>query len=96
MASSKEFKDFILEQLRELDDISCRYMMSEYILYYKGVIFGGIYDDRLLIKRTKTNKHYALSEVIPYKNSKPLYMVENIEDTEYLSRLVKETYEDLK
>ena len=96
MASSKEFKDFILEQLRELDDIACRYMMSEYVLYYKGIVFGGIYDDRLLIKRTQSNKRYGLSEVIPYKNSKPLYIVENLEDIDYLSQLVKDTYKDLK
>lgn len=96
MASTKEFKDFILEQLRELEDISYRYMMSEYILYYKGIIFGGIYDNRLLIKKTKSNSIYSLEEVIPYKNAKQMYMVENLEDVDYLSELVKVTYNDLK
>ena len=66
MASSKEYLDFILEQLSELDDISYRAMMGEYIIYYRGKIIGGIYDDRLLVKPTKsavslmTNASYEL------------------------------------
>ena len=61
MSSSKEYKDFILEQLRNLN-ISCRPMMNEYILYLNGTLFGGIYDNRLLIKKTKSNKKYSLIE----------------------------------
>lgn len=53
MASSKEYLDFILEQLSDLDDISCKAMMGEYIVYYKGKIVGGIYDDRFLVKNVK-------------------------------------------
>ena len=95
MASTKEFKDFVLDQLRELDDIACRAMMGEFVLYYHGVVFGGIYDDRLLIKRTNSNKKYGLSETIPYKNAKPMYLVENIDDVAYLKCLIEETYKDL-
>ena len=58
MASSKEYLNFILAQLSDLEDVSCRAMMEEYILYYKGKIVGGIYDDRLLVKPVKSAVHY--------------------------------------
>ena len=96
MSSSNQFKDFILEQLRELDNITCKSMMGEFLLYYNGILFGGIYDNRFLIKKTNSNKEYSLAEEIPYKNAKPMYMVENLDDVDYLSNLVKTTYEDLK
>jgi len=83
MPSSKEFKNFILDQLKILDDIICKSMMGEFLLYYKGILFGGIYDDRLI-------------EDIPYKNAKPMFMVENLEDVEYLSNLIKDTCFDLE
>ena len=54
MASSKEYLHFILEQLSDLDDVSYRPMMGEHILYYRGKIIGGIYDDRLLVKKTRS------------------------------------------
>ena len=95
MSSSKEFRDFILEQLRKLNNISCRAMMGEYILYYNNKIFGGIYDDRFLIKKTKSNKKYSLCEEIPYPNAKPMYMVVNLDDIEYLQELIEETCKDL-
>ena len=96
MSSSNRFKDFILEQLRELDNITCKSMMGEFLLYYNGILFGGIYDDRFLIKKTNSNKEYSLAEVIPYKNAKPMYMVENLDDVDYLSNLIKTTCENLK
>ena len=96
MASTKEFKDFILEQLRELDGIECRYMMGEYVLYYHGIVFGGIYDDRFLIKKTNSNEKYNLKEAIPYPKGKPMYMIENIDDTNYLAEIINDTYLDLK
>ena len=95
MSSSKEFKDFVLEQLRDMHGIECRPMMGEFLLYYKGVIFGGIYDDRLLVKRTKNNKKYNMSEEIPYKNGKPMYMVEDLEDRDYMKEVIENTYKDL-
>ena len=96
MASSKEFKDFIIDQLRELDFVSDKRMMGEYLLYYNGVLFGGIFDNKLLIKRTESNKKYNLKEEIPYEKAKPMYMVENLDDSEYLSELVKTTCDGIK
>ena len=66
MATSKEYKDFILEQLNLLDAITCKSMMGEYLLYYNGTLFGGIYDNRFLVKKTETNKKYNMEEQIPY------------------------------
>ena len=96
MASSKEFKDFILDQLRDLQNIEIKSMMGEYLLYYNKVLFGGIYDDRFLIKKTINNKKYSLPEQIPYKNAKPMYLVENLDDCEYLTNLAVSTCADLK
>ena len=95
MSSSKEFKDFVLEQLRELENVTCRPMMGEFLLYYNGILFGGIYDDRLLIKMTNSNEKYGLAKELPYKGAKPMYMVENLDDIAYLSGLVQETCKDL-
>lgn len=94
MASSKEFKDFILEQLANLHP-TFRYMMGEYIIYVNGIYFGGVFDDRFLVKITNTNNDYALSQVIPYKNAKPMYLVENIDNREYLENLVLDTIKGL-
>ena len=94
MASTKEYRDFILEQLRNIN-VTDRYMMSEYILYYNGVIFGGIYDDRLLVKKTETNKKYNMEEVIPYPNAKPMYYVTDVDNEDTLIQIVLDTYEGL-
>ena len=95
MASKEQFKSFILEQLRELHNITCRAMMGEFLLYFNGILFGGIYDDRLLIKKTENNKKYSLLEQIPYPNAKPMYMVENLEDADYLKEIITVTCDDL-
>lgn len=95
MASSKQFKDYIFEQLKDMKYISFRPMMGEYILYYNNVIFGGIYDDRFLIKKTNSNKVFSLNEAIPYPNAKPMYLIENIDDAEYIQKLIIKTYEGL-
>jgi TfoX/Sxy family transcriptional regulator of competence genes len=92
MATTKDYKDFILEQLYLLDDITCKPMMGEYILYYKGTIFGGIYDDRLLVKIVDNNKKYNMKEAIPYPKGKPMYLVEDIDNTEILKDIVLDTY----
>ena len=91
MASSKEFKDYIIDQLRSLTGISVRPMMGEFILYYNGVVFGGIYDDRLLVKETKTNAKYKLTKELPYKGGKMMLMVENLDNKDYLETLIKDT-----
>lgn len=96
MSSTKELRDYVLEELRCLSDIVCKPMMGEFLLYYKGVLFGGIYDDRLLIKMTKSNAKYDMQTVIPYKNAKPMYKVAELDDTEYLRELIETTCNDLK
>lgn len=95
MATSKEYKAYIEDQLKGLD-ISFKAMMGEYILYYKGVIVGGIYDDRLLVKETKTNESYNMEEQIPYPTAKPMYAVEDVDNIEQLKEIIKVTYEGVK
>ncbi len=97
MASSKEYLDFILEQLSGLEDISYRAMMGEYILYYRGRIVGGIYDDRLLVKPVKSavflmpTSRYEL----PYEGAKEMLLVNNVEDREFLAKLFNNMYREL-
>ena len=95
MSSTKGFRDFVLEQLKTLGNISCRPMMGEFLLYYKGILFGGIYDDRLLLKTTSTNQQYDLKKVVPYPNAKPMFMVDNLDDIEYLQTIIQDTAKDL-
>ncbi len=95
MATTKEYKDFILEQLNLLDNITCKSMMGEYLLYYKGILFGGIYDDRLLVKIVNSNKKYNMQESIPYDNAKPMYLVDDVDNKELLKEIVIETCKDL-
>ena len=71
-------------------------MMGEYLLYQDGVLFGGIYDDRLLVKITPENQKYHMSEEVPYKNAKPMYLVEDLDDKEKLKEIVTKTTESLK
>lgn len=96
MATTKEYRDFILEQLSLLDNITCRSMMGEYLLYWKGVLFGGIYDSRLLVKIVETNKKFGMSEEIPYKGAKPMFRPEDIENKEALREIVLATCDGLK
>ena len=95
MATSKEYKDFILEQLDLLNNITCKSMMGEYLLYYNGVLFGGIYDDRLLVKIVNGNKKYNMQESIPYEGAKPMYLVDDVDNSESLENIVLDTYKCL-
>ena len=95
MATSKEYKDFILEQLDLLDNITCKAMMGEFLLYYNDVLFGGIYDNRLLVKIVETNKKYNMQEQIPYENAKFMYLVDDIDNKELLKEIVIETCKGL-
>ena len=95
MASTKDYKEFIMEQLSLLDSVTYKPMMGEYILYYNGIIFGGIYDDRLLVKKVDTNKEYEMKEVIPYKNAKPMYFVEDVDNMDTLKDIVLDTVRGL-
>lgn len=90
MASSKDYLDFVLEQLSETEDITYRAMMGEYILYCKGRIFGGIYDDRLLVKPVKAAKQLMpeAPQELPYEGAAKMLLVENIDDREFLSKLI--------
>lgn len=97
MASSKEYLTFILEQLSDLDEISYRAMMGEYIIYYKGKIVGGIYDDQLLIKPVKAAQKY-LSEAVqvsPYLGAKEMLLVDNLDSKDYLTTLFEAMFEEL-
>ena len=97
MASSKEYLYFILEQLSELDGITYRAMMGEYIIYYRGTIVGGIYDDRLLVKPVKSaislmpNATYEL----PYEGAKEMLLVDNVDSKEFLTKLFDAMYDEL-
>ena len=97
MASTKDYLDFIFEQLSLLDDISYRPMMGEYILYFRRKIFGGIYDDRFLVKPVKAAGElmpYAGLE-IPYEGAKEMLLVDNTDDREFLYRLITAMYDQL-
>ena len=96
MATTKEYRNFILEQLRELDNITCKSMMGEYLLYYNNVLFGGIYDDRLLVKIVDTNKKYNMEEAIPYDGAKNMYIVDDVDNIDILKDIVVDTYNGLK
>ena len=96
MATTKNYKDVIIEQLNLLDNITCKSMMGEYLLYYNGLLFGGIYDDRLLVKIVDNNKKYNMQESIPYENAKPMYLVDDVDNQEVLRDIVLDTYKDLK
>ena len=96
MATSKEYKDFILEQLDLLDNITCKAMMGEFLLYYNNVLFGGIYDNRLLVKIVDTNKKYNMQEQIPYETAKPMYLIDDVDNKELLKEIVVETCKGLQ
>ena len=96
MASTTDYKDFILDQLRLLDNIRDRQMMGEYLLYYNDVLFGGIYDNRLLVKIVEENKKYNLPLALPYENAKPMYLIGDVENQILLKEIVIATYRGLK
>ena len=95
MASTKEYRDFVLEQLSEALNITIRPMMGEFLLYSNGILFGGIYDDRLLVKVVPENEQYKMPKEIPYTNAKPMYLVQDIDDKEKLADIVKATVKGL-
>ncbi len=97
MASSKEYLDFILGQLSGLEDITYRAMMGEFILYYRGRIIGGIYDDRLLVKPVRSAIAYMPSAVyeLPYEGAKEMLLVDEVDNSEYLTGLFEAMYDEL-
>ena len=97
MASSKEYLHFILEQLSDLDDISYRPMMGEFILYYRGKIAGGIYDDRLLVKKTRSALELMPAVIceLPYEGAKEMLLVDEVDSKEFLTELFGTMYDEL-
>ena len=97
MGSSKEYLEYVLEQLSDLDDISYRAMMGEYIIYYRGKIVGGIYDDRFLVKPVKSAMAMMpdANMELPYEGAKEMILVDDVDDREFLAELLEAMYEEL-
>lgn len=97
MASSKEYLDFILEQLSELEEITYKSMMGEYIIYYRGKIVGGIYDDRFLVKSVKSAIAYMPNAKyeLPYDEAKEMLLVDDVDNKEFLIGLFNSMYDEL-
>lgn len=97
MASSKEYLDFILEQLSELDETTYKSMMGEYILYYRGKMVGGIYDDRLLVKPVKSAVSLMPEATyeLPYEGAKEMLLVDDVDSKEFLFQLFNAMYDEL-
>ena len=97
MASSKEYLDYILEQLSELDEITHKAMMGEYIIYYRGKIVGGVYDDRFLVKPVKAAKNMMPEAELelPYEGAKEMLLVDSIENKKFLKDLLEGMYDEL-
>ena len=97
MASSKEYLDFILGQLSELEDITYRAMMGEFIIYYRGKIVGGIYDDRLLVKPVKSAINYipVARYELPYEGAKEMLLVDEVDNKDFLTGLFDAMYDEL-
>ena len=97
MASSREYLDFILEQLSGSEDVSYRAMMGEYIIYYRGKAVGGIYDDRFLVKPVKAAKEMMpdADMELPYDGAKEMLLVNELENKEFLRKLLESMYEEL-
>ena len=97
MASSKGYLEYIMEQLSDLDDISYRAMMGEYIIYYRGKVVGGIYDDRFLVKPTKSTMAMMpdADMELPYEGAKEMLLVDDVENREFLRELLEAMYPEL-
>ena len=97
MASSKEYLTFILEQLSDLEGISYRAMMGEYIIYYREKIVGGIYDDRLLVKPVKSAVSLMPNAIyeLPYDGAKEMLLVDNVDSKDFLTKLFVAMYDEL-
>ena len=97
MSSTKEYLDFVLEQLSDLPDVDYRAMMGEFIIYYHGRVIGGIYDNRFLVKPTKSAKEILPNAPmeIPYPKGSPMIMIPDIENRELLVQLFNAIYPEL-
>lgn len=97
MSSTREYLDFIMDQLSELGEVSYRAMMGEYVIYYRGKVVAGIYDDRFLVKPTPGARRILpnASMEIPYPGGKAMIMIEDIENRDLLRTLFDAIYTDL-
>ena len=97
MASDKEYLDYIIDGLSALDGVTSRAMMGEYIIYYRGKIVGGIYDNRFLVKDTKSARELMpdCSLELPYEGAREMILVNNTDDRDFLSRIIRAMYEEL-
>lgn len=97
MASSKEYLEFILGQLSELEEITYRAMMREFIIYFRGKMVGGIYDDRLLVKPVKSAISYVstVTYELPYEGAKEMLLVDKVDSKEFLTGLFRAMYDEL-
>ena len=97
MASCREYLDFILEQLSGLENITWKAMMGEYILYWRGKIIGGIYDDRFLVKPTRSAAAMMpdADRELPYEGAKEMLLVDNVDNREFLAELLTAMYDEL-
>ena len=95
MASSKDYLEYVLELLREVENVTYKKMMGEYMLYKEDILFGGVYDNRFLIKKTKSLENSGLKEQIPYPSAKPMLLIDS-EDPDEIKRLVLLAINDLK
>ena len=96
MSSTKDYLYYVLEQLRDLNNISYKPMMGEYLIYVDGVLIGGLYDDRLLVKKVEGNHKYNMEDNIPYDGAKPMYLVSEIDNKSLLEEIILSTYNSLK
>ena len=96
MASSKEYLEFVLEQLSDLNGISCRAMMGEYVIYYQGKVIGGIYDDRFLVKPTDSARRLLLNAIfeLPYQGANEMILVD-VDNRDLLNRLIPAIADEL-
>ena len=94
MASSKDYLDFVLDFLTEIDGISFKKMMGEYLIYSNGILFGGIYDNRFLIKKTPSVSNLSLKEEIPYPGAKTMYLIDS-ENKEEITEIILKLLKDL-
>lgn len=95
MATSKDYMEFVIDQSGLGDDIATGKMMGEYLLYYKGKHIGGICDNRLLVKKTKTNEQFGMPEAIPYTGAKPMFLV-NVDNRDEVKNVIIVTSEGVK
>lgn len=95
MATSKEYRDFVIEQSGLGEEIMARPMMGEFLLYYRGKHIGGIYDNRLLVKKTATNSGFGMPDAIPYAGAKPLFQV-NVDDRDEVREVILATFQGVK